>query len=120
MVNFFNKNQKNYIHETISKDFGKKQYKDKYGIKKSNYDDINKYSEDALNYKQKVLAFNQINGVTATEIDVTEGVDLSIKLDSKSIDKKDYDTMEERNYYKADTEAKTISFEMNSRGYICK
>ena len=81
-------------------------------------EDSMKYSNDLISYKAKVSKLDLIEGVTAVLTETDTGFITTTAIDYQSAD---YSKISSNtNYYTKDTYAKTISFEMNAKGYTCR
>ena len=81
-------------------------------------EDSIKYSNDLVSYKAKVSRLDAIDGVTAVLTETDTGFITTAVIDYQSAD---YSQLSSNtNYYIKDTYAKTISFEMNAKGYTCR
>jgi len=81
-------------------------------------DDTLKYNNDLISYKAKVSRLDIIEGVTAVLTETDSGFITTTAIDYQSAD---YSKVSSNtNYYIKDTYAKTISFEMNAKGFTCR
>ncbi len=90
--------------------------KDMYTYEKTS--DPVEYSNDLLAYKTKVNNLDKIDGVTAVLTETDTGFMTSILIDYSIADYSKLST--DTNYYRKDTYAKVVSFEMTSKGYTCR
>lgn len=88
--------------------------------KRTDYLDNLSYQEDNLNYKQMANTNNLITGLSASVLDDINEFSYAIKIDLSNITDIDLGSLETRNYYTKNTEARIVAFEMVSRGYNCK
>ena len=81
-------------------------------------DDVMKYSNDLITYKTKISNLDALDGVTAILTETDNGFITTTAIDYQFAD---YSKLSSNtNYYVKDTYAKTISFEMNAKGYNCR
>lgn len=81
-------------------------------------EDAVKYSDDLVSYKTKISRLDSIDGVTAVLAETDQGFIATTLIDYKYAD---YSKLSSNtDYYIKETFAKTISFEMNAKGYSCR
>ncbi len=81
-------------------------------------DDLMKYNNDLITNKTKVSNLDKIDGVSSVLTETDEGFIATTVIDYQYAD---YSRLPSNsNYYAKDTYAKTISFEMNAKGYTCR
>lgn len=76
------------------------------------------YNSDLVVYKSKMDSLNENDGVTATLSETDSGFITTIYINYASADYQKISS--NKNYYIKDTYAKTISFEMNAKGFTCR
>lgn len=84
------------------------------------YPDDYSYTTELSKYRQKSANYNIISGMSSSLVETLDGFTYVTKIDANSITESSLNSLKERGYYKGNTEAKTISFEMTARGYTCK
>ena len=90
--------------------------KDMYTYTKT--DDVVAYTSDLISYKSKINNLDNMDGVTAVLTETDTGFITTIAIDYSQAD---YSRLSsDTNYYKKDTYARVISFEMNAKGYNCR
>lgn len=89
-------------------------------ILKTTYQDNILYANALAEYRQSSAKRGLIKGVSSSIVDAEDGFTIATKIDSSTISTDDLNTFEEKGFYKKDTEAKVISFEMTGRGFTCK
>lgn len=87
---------------------------------KDSYLSQTEYAADLATYRQKSAAYGLYNGISSSIVDAEDGFTLAIKIDSSTVSLEDLKEMDNRGFYKGDTLAKEIAFEMAARGYTCK
>ena len=81
-------------------------------------DDLMKYNNDLITYKTKVSNLDKLDGVTSVLTENDTGFITTTAIDYNNAD---YNKLSSNtNYYIKDSYAKTISFEMNAKGYTCR
>ena len=79
------------------------------------------YEEILEEYNDLNDIYNDISGVQATISPTVNGFEFSKKVDLEKISETNYNSYFKKNYYyKKNTDAKVISFELQSSNYICK
>lgn len=77
------------------------------------------YASALATYRQTSATYGLINGVSSSIVDAEDGFTLAIKIDSKTVSIGDLTEMDNRGFYKGDTLAKEVAFELAARGYTC-
>ena len=81
-------------------------------------DDIVAYSSDLITYKAKIDNLDRLDGVTAVLAENETGFITTIAIDYKQADYSQLSS--DTKYYKKDTYARIIKFEMSAKGYNCR
>ena len=81
-------------------------------------DDTIKYNNDLVSYKSKVANLDKMDGITSVLTETDNGFITTTAIDYQYADYSKLST--NTDYYVKETYAKTISFEMNSKGYSCR
>lgn len=89
-------------------------------VLKTTYQDNILYANALAEYRQSSAKRGLLKGVSSSIVDAEDGFTIATKIDSSTISTDDLNTFEEKGFYKKDTEAKVISFEMTGRGFTCK
>lgn len=85
-----------------------------YSSKENNYTDL------LTDYRQKVLKYDAIEGVHSNIVEITTGFTVSTDIELSKIDEQVLNSaLNNQAYYKKDTNAKVVYFEMSAMNYQC-
>lgn len=87
----------------------------KHSIVDNNVNDLNYSSREGL-YQNKVMIYNNINGITATFNSTVNGYSAVFTIE---LDKANLSTISEKYYYSYKEQAKVVKFEMQTYGFSC-
>ena len=82
---------------------------------------IENYQEQLDTYTSLAETLEDIEGIQASLKPTISGFEFALDMDLENLNEKNMNKLPMDNYYyKENTEAKTISFEMQASGYVCK
>lgn len=90
-----------------------------HNYKYNNISDIDKYIEKFNFYTNKSKKINQQEPAISNINEMNNGFEFVTSLDLSKIDINDFGEYIDYNYYKLDTEAKKVKYEMEAKGYKC-